>query len=378
MSSGLVQTLPVMKLAPQSVQSGLELARQNRQSRTRMNRRTFLTTAIASSAASLASGAGETRVRIGQIGTQHAHAAGKMEGLRRLSDLFDVVGLAGADEKAGADYKDLPRMSEAELLALPGLQAVTVETQVEDCCATALRALRAGKHIHLDKPGALDHGEFAAMRKQAEQKQLAVQMGYMLRYNPAFQLLFKAQREGWLGEIREIDAMIGKLADARVLKQLAALPGGGMFELGCHVIDAAMTLMGRPDEVHAFSTPSQEGGVKDNQLAVLVYKKATVAIRCNHADPFGGPRRRFTVAGSKGAMEILPLESGQATLFLDAPHGEWKKGQQQIKLSVPKGRYDNDLADFAKVVRGEKKLDWDAAHDIAVHETVSRAAGLNV
>jgi len=31
--------------------------------------------------------------------------------------------------------------------------------------------------------------------------------------------------------------------------------------------------------------------------------------------------------------------------------------------------------DLAKIVRGEKKLDWDAAHDIAVHETVLRAAG---
>ena len=343
-----------------------------------MNRRTFLTTAIASSSASLASGAGETRVRIGQIGTQHAHAAGKMEGLRKAADLFEVVGLAGADEKAGKDYEGLPRMSEAELLALPGLQAVTVETKVEDSCATALRTLRAGKHVHLDKPGALDHAEFTAMRNEAEQKQLTVQMGYMLRYNPAFQLLFKAQREGWLGEIREIDAMIGKLADERVLKQIGSLPGGGMFELGCHVIDAAMTLLGKPDEVHAFSTPSKDDGVKDNQLAVLVYKRATVTIRCNHADPFGGPRRRFTVAGSKGAMEIIPLESGQATLFLDAPHETWKKGQQQIKLNVPKGRYDNDLADFAKVVRGEKKLDWSAAHDIAVHEIVTRAAGLNV
>ncbi|MDB6072439.1 MAG: hypothetical protein JWO89_79 [Verrucomicrobiaceae bacterium] len=342
-----------------------------------MNRRTFLSTAIASSAVSLA-GAAESKVRVGQIGTQHAHAAGKMEGLRKLSGLYEVVGIANADEKAGKDYEGLPRLSEEQLLASPGLQAVTIETEVGHSCATALRAIRAGKHVHLDKPGALDHGEFVAMRNEAEKRQLTVQMGYMLRYNPAFQLLFKAKREGWLGEIREIDAMIGKLADARVLKQIGSLPGGGMFELGCHVIDAAMTLLGKPNEVHAFSTPSNDDGVKDNQLAVLVYGRATVTIRCNHADPFGGPRRRFTVAGSKGAMEIIPLESGQATLFLDAAHGEWKKGQQQVKLDVPKGRYDNDLTDFAKVVRGEKTFDWSAAHDIAVHETVMRAAGQNV
>jgi hypothetical protein len=84
------------------------------------------------------------------------------------------------------------------------------------------------------------------------------------------------------------------------------------------------------------------------------------------------------VAGSKGAMEILPMESGQATLFLDAPHGEYKKGQQQVKLDIPKGRYDNDLLDLAKVVRGEKELAWNAAHDIAVHETVLRASGMKV
>ena len=341
-----------------------------------MKRRHFLATALAATAAPRLQAA-ESKVRIGQIGTQHAHASGKMEGLRRLSDLFEVVGLAGGDKTAGGTYAGLPQFSEDELLALPGLQAVAVETRVEDSCATALKALRAGKHIHLDKPGALDQAEFAAMRLEAEKRQLTVQMGYMLRYNPAFTLLFQAHREGWLGEILEIDAMIGKLADPATRKAIGALAGGGMFELGCHVIDAAMTLMGKPEEVHAFSTPTQPAdGVKDNQMAVLVYPKTTVTIRCNHADPFGGPRRRFQVAGTRGAMEILPLESGEATLYLDAAHSPWKKGRQQVKLEVPKGRYDNDLADFARVVRGEKKLAWSAAHDIAVHETVMRAAGL--
>jgi len=343
-----------------------------------MKRRHFLTTVLAVSASTRLRAA-EAPVRIGQIGTQHAHAAGKMEGLRRLSDLYDVVGLAGADKNGGEVYQGLPRLGEDELLALPGLQAVAVETRVEDSCRTALKALRAGKHLHLDKPGALDHAEFSAMRLEAERRELTVQMGYMLRYNPAFTLLFQAQREGWLGEILEIDAMIGKLADTGTRKSIGALDGGGMFELGCHVIDAAITLMGKPDEVHAFSTPTQPAdGVKDNQIAVLVYPKTTVTIRCNHADPFGGPRRRFQVAGTKGAMEILPLESGEATLYLNASHGPWKKGRQQVKLEVPKGRYDNDLTDFAKVVRGQKKLAWSAAHDIAVHETIMRASGLKV
>jgi predicted dehydrogenase len=215
------------------------------------------------------------------------------------------------------------------------------------------------------------------MRWEAEERGLTVQMGYMLRYNPAFQLLFQAHREGWLGEILEIDAMMGKLADPATRRNIGALPGGGMFELACHVIDAAVTLLGKPSEVHAFSTPTQPGGaVKDNQLAVLVYPKTTVTIRCNHADPFGGPRRRFQVAGTLGAMEIQPLESGKATLSLSSNCGPWKKGVQPIALPVRKGRYDEEFIDLAHVLRGEKTLHWSAAHDVAVHETVLRAAGL--
>ena len=40
------------------------------------------------------------------------------------------------------------------------------------------------------------------------------------------------------------------------------------------------------------------------------------------------------------------------------------------------GRYDREFIDLAKIVRGEKKLAWDAAHDIAVHETLLRASGI--
>jgi predicted dehydrogenase len=317
------------------------------------------------------------RLRIGQIGTRHAHASGKMEAVRNLPELYEMVGVSGAEGALGLAYEGVPRMSEEGLLAQSGLSAVLVETAVDASCATALRALRAGKHVHLDKPGGLEHREFALMRGEAEERGLTVQMGYMLRYNPAFQLLFQAHREGWLGDILEIDAMMGKLADPATRRNIGALPGGGMFELACHVIDAAVTLLGKPSEVHAFSTPTQPGdAVQDNQLAVLVYPKTTVTIRCNHADPFGGPRRRFQVAGTRGAMEIQPLESGKATLSLSSEQGPWKKGSQPVSLPVRKGRYDEEFMDLARVLHGEKKLHWTATHDIAVHETVLRAAGV--
>ncbi|MDI1312255.1 Gfo/Idh/MocA family oxidoreductase [Prosthecobacter sp.] len=333
-----------------------------------MKRRTFLlacgSTAFAAS--------GSARLRIGQIGSEHAHAAGKMAAMRALPELWEVVGVVAAEK----GYEGVPMLTEEKLLGTPDLKAVAVETRMEESCATALRCIQAGKHVHLDKPGALGHDEFKTMRLEAEKRGLTVQMGYMLRYNPAFELLFQAVREGWLGEITEIDAAMGKLGDAKQRGIMGALPGGGMFELAGHVMDAVVTILGKPQGVTAFSTPTQSDGVKDNQMAVLQYAKATAVVRCNHADPFGGPRRRFNVTGTEGTFEILPLESGKVNLSLTKARGSYKKGTQSFQLSVPKDRYAGEFMDLARVVRGEKKLGWDAAHDIAVHETVLRAAGV--
>lgn len=346
-----------------------------------MTRRHFLSSAACFTAAHAAASRADTLV-CAQIGTAHSHAGGKMTAMRSLAHLWSVAGVCEPDAalRAKAEkspiYAGLPFLEEAELLQTPGLRAVAVETQVEDSCATALRCLRAGKHVHLDKPGALEHSEFKAMRQEAEQRGLTVQMGYMLRYNPAFTLLFQAVREGWLGEITEIDAAMGKLADASTRATLGQLAGGGMYELACHVMDAIVTLLGRPQEVHGFSTPTGSDGVKDNQMAVLTYPHATAVVRCNHADPFGGPRRRFNVTGTKGTFEIVPLESGKVNLSLSSAHGAYSKGTQSFQLDVPKGRYDLEFVDLAAILHGEKNLAWDAAHDITVHETVLRAAGM--
>jgi predicted dehydrogenase len=363
-----------------------------------MHRREFLRQGLAASAATAvarhpfaaaADTAKSSKIKYAQVGTGHSHASGKMDAVRKLADLYEVVGFAeddaGAAERAvrSKTYAGLAQMSEKELLARDDVDVVGIETRMEHSAGAAERAIAAGKHIHLDKPGSLVHADFRRFRTAAEERGLTVQMGYMLRYNPAFELLFRAVKSGWLGEILEIDCMMGKLAPAGMRRELAELPGGGMFELACHIVDAVVTVLGKPERVHAFTKrtrgdQSTDPGdaAADNQLAVLEYPKSTATIRCNHADPFGGPRRRFNVAGTKGTMEIMPLESGRLRLMLSEKHEEFAKGDQTLALQVPSGRYDAEFADLAKVVRREKKLAWNAAHDIAVHETVLRAAGI--
>lgn len=366
-----------------------------------MHRRTLLTGLALAPIARLLAADAPARIRVAQIGTSHAHASGKMDALRSLPELYDVVGFAEpiADRQAPAQkaksFAGLKYLTETEILADPSIQAVVIETTLEDSARAAFAALKAGKHIHLDKPGAEKHADFVALRRYAAEQKLTVQMGYMLRYNPAIQLLVRAVKEGWLGEVMEIDASMGKLLDEASRKRFAQLPGGGMYELACHLVDTVVTLLGAPTAVQAFgnATRAPADPFVDNQLAVLSYPRATVTIRCNHADPFGGPHRALAVRGTRGAMEIRPLESGKGVLRLDEPRDttkvcrqvgdkmvmfaepRFKKGENAFSLDVPKGRYDEEFRDLHRVLRGQP-FAWSADHDIAVHATALRAAGL--
>lgn len=356
---------------------------------TKITRRQFSTATTAAVAAlatrvHAAESSSSGKIKVGQIGASHAHASGKMDAMRSLSDTYEVVGLAEADLAAAKravqrkPYIGLEPMTIEQLLSTPGLQAVAVETDVRNLVPTAKQCIDAGMHIHMDKPAGESLSEFQQLCTTADTKKRTIQMGYMLRYNPAFELLFQAAREGWLGEIYEIDAMMGKLASPALRRDLAQYDGGGMFELACHLIDAVVTLLGKPEEVVTFikRTQAPKDTFADNQLAVLNYPQATATVRCNHLDPFGFPRRRFQIAGSGGAIEIKPLESGEVDLSLTEAHGEFKKGTQHLSLKRQGGRYDGEFIDLAKVIRGEKELAWDRQHDLAVHETVLRASGV--
>jgi len=325
------------------------------------------------------------RIRIGQIGTSHPHAAGKLAAIRGLDDIFELVGVVEPNEVqrkkiAGKDvYRDVTWMSQSDLLN-SDVAAIAVETRVSQLVPTAMQCLAAGKHIHLDKPAGSSLPACRAMHKQAELKDLTIQMGYMLRYNPAFVLLFDIVKKGWLGRITEVTAEMGKLANDSLRQELSEFSGGGMFELACHLIDAMVTILGRPEKITAHNRSSypDKDTFLDNQLAVFDYPHAIATIRCNHIDPFGFPRRHFNVVGEQGTFQIAPLEPPKVRLALDRPRGQFKKGFQDIEMPTSVGRYDAEFKDLANVIQGKKKLAWNSEHDVTVQESVLLASGIKL
>ena len=322
------------------------------------------------------------KIKIGQIGVGHGHAEGKMRSYRQ-SDEFEVVGIVEPDPELRRSraqrpsYQGIPWMTREQLLGTKGLQAVAIETRVRDLLDTAEACVDAGFHIHLDKPAGSSLPQFRRILKTAASKGRIVQMGYMYRYNPAIVLMRDLLKKGWLGEPFEIHTVMSKVVGQDSRRELADYPGGIMFELGCHIIDLTVGVLGRPSKVTPYIRRSshQNGGLLDNMLAVCEYPRAVATVKSTAQEVEGFARRHFVVCGTEGTFHVQPLDSPSARLALSRERGSYRKGYQEIKF--PRyTRYIDDARDLAMIIRGEKESDFPPEHDDAVQETVLKASNL--
>lgn len=323
-------------------------------------------------------------LRVGQIGISHEHAAGKMNTLRLLPDVFEVVGVVDdrasrAARFAGDDlqpYAGLNWMTEAELLATPGLDAVLVETPNADLVPTALRVMERNLPMHMDKPGGECLEPFLRLLEGCRERDLPFQMGYMFRGNPAMQFCLQAVREGWLGEVFEVQgSMSHNYGGEAYQAYLGQFQGGILFNLGCHLLDFFVALLGRPRQVHAI--PQSVGGVpetvRNSALAILEYPRATATIRACSLEVGGCGSRRLKICGTRGTIDFCPIERFdgrplEIELTLSHDTAAYAAGRHVVSFGVIRDRYEAQLTELAQILRGERPNPRAYAHDARVQE----------
>jgi predicted dehydrogenase len=326
-------------------------------------------------------------MKIGQIGTGHLHAY-KFGSLRMHPDVFEIVGVAEVDpeRKAVAEerdtYRDVTWMSSEELLSLSDLDAVLVEVEEHDTVEVAMRCIRAGKHIHVDKPGGESLAPFAELLAEAEQRGLAVQMGYMYRNSPAIEFCIKAVREGLLGKLSTIDAAMNRYDGEEFRQLMKTFQGGAAYVFLCHLIDIAVILMGAPERVIPLSTCTRNDGVVDNGYTVMTFPGGcTASLRSTIVEVGGFERRNLVLCGDRGTLTVQPLElqgnkaGGRVFLNLREGTGEFKAGLQEIPQPPLRDRYEDHLLEFAKIVRGDIKNSYPYAHELLVQKCHLKACG---
>ena len=334
------------------------------------------------------------RIRIAQIGITHDHANGKMYSLRKLSEVFDIVGYVDDREfskspRFGNDfvkpYEGLRKLTLDEAFNMPGLQAVTVEVPNNELVPVALRCMERNLAMHMDKPGGEDLALYKTLLDGCKERNLPFQMGFMFRGNPAFQFCIAAIRNKLIGEVFELEADMNHCyGGAPYQEYIGKFAGGIMYNLGCHLIDFVAAALGRPENVTPFlkSAPGYPAAIRNNCMAVLEYPHAIVTLRSCSKDIANTDGRRMKIVGTNGSIAFNPLERFdgkpvELSLNLAAAAGEFPAGKHTLRFPPQADRYEAQLLELARIIRGEIQNPYSYEHDCLVHEVTLAAAGYN-
>ena len=325
------------------------------------------------------------RIKVGQIGIGHNHGESKMKAARRFPELFEVIGYAEENEHwiekrgSNAGYEGLPRLGVEQIIEQS--DAVLVESDVWNLTKYAKMCVDAGKHIHMDKPASGTLEEYKYVLDTAKAKKLVVQLGYMYRYNPAVLRCFEHIKNGDLGEIYSINAEMSSFHPQGARQWLKNFGGGSMYIFGSHLVDLIVYILGEPKKITSFIKHTGLDGIdlEDNNLAVLEYDKALARVFVSSVEVNGFGRRQFMVSGSKGTVNICPLERPITMTYSDT--GIADKTYEDRKIVIPfedntaKGRYDEMMQDFHAYIQGMKQNPFSYEHDYLVQKVLSEIIG---
>jgi predicted dehydrogenase len=314
------------------------------------------------------------RLKAGFLGGAHSHGPEKWKCLARSSD-YELVGIAEDDPKVRAQFESLGAKALSQEALLEQCDVAIVESDVASHARLALAAVEANKHVHLEKAPASTFADFARVVDAAKQRRRLIQVGYMWRYHPGFARIFEAVAKGWLGDVYLVRGVINNQLPAARRPGLAQFAGGLMFELGSHLIDATVRLLGSPTSVSASlrSDGRPKDALRDNCLAVLQFESAQAVIYSAALQPGSGRHRTFEVLGTKGTATLRPIEPPRLELDLASAAGPYRAGVNIVPMPTYE-RYIGDFAAFARAIHGQEPLSVDLETDLLVHRAVLQAS----
>jgi predicted dehydrogenase len=325
-------------------------------------------------------------VRIAQYGTRHGHAEGKLAALRSCAEV-ELAGVFEPDaarrtalDRPGSAYHGVRWLTRAaEILDDPAIVAVASEGRNDESLAQTAALIRSGKHVWYDKPPGDDWTGWQEVVAEARARDLRIQVGYMFRYHEGFRQVAEWARSGFLGDVFAIRAHMSTSIPWAARQVIARHPGGIFFDLGGHMLDQIVWLLGRPTEVTAFlrRDGAEVPGFDDNTLGVFAYPRALAVVDSAAMEP-APMARRFEVYGSRGSAIMEPFEpAGPIRLCLVETQDGHPAGEQriQVRAQTRQELYERELAAFVAAVRGLRPVDRSLDHELLVQETLLRATG---
>lgn len=184
------------------------------------------------------------QIGCGLVGKKRAAALGVPARLRYACDLdaarADALAQAVPGCQAIADY--------AVALRDPAVDAVVVSTLNTSLALIALAAVRAGKHVLVEKPGALNAAQLREVASAAAESDVWVRLGYNHRFHPGLQKAHELVDAGAVGPLMFLRGRYGHGGRKGYDREWRADPklsgGGELIDQGVHLIDLAGWFLG--------------------------------------------------------------------------------------------------------------------------------------
>ena len=226
------------------------------------------------------------RLRVALVGAGSFAEAVHLPNLAKLRDTFElrcVASRTGSDAKAvgvrsGAAYATT---DVAEVLADKDVDVVLITTRHDTHASLALAALRAGKHVFVEKPLAIDEGQLAEIEaffaERAGTPSPVLLTGFNRRFAPGIARIREILRERTTPLLVDYRMNAGYIPPGHWVHG----PEGGGRNVGeaCHIYDLFAALTGgepRSVSARAIEPRSKQWTRNDNFSATVAYSDGSV------------------------------------------------------------------------------------------------------
>ncbi|NTX12463.1 oxidoreductase [Myxococcus sp. CA056] len=251
----------------------------------------------------------------------------------------------------------------------PDVDLVVVATPNETHVPLTEAALRAGKHVVVDKPFTITLAEARALSALAHERGRVLSVFHNRRWDSDFLALKALLTDGTLGRVTHVESRFDRFRpEVRQRWREQPVPGAGIwFDLGPHLVDQVLQLFGLPDTVVGMLAAHRDGAAVDDWCQVtLVYPQRHVVLQASMLIAGGLPR--FAVHGTRGSWLKYGMDTQADRLIAGELPGasDWGEdatpgrvivgGSSEARTtSTPRGDYRQFYAGIRDAVRGTRR-----------------------
>ncbi len=205
--------------------------------------------------------------KVGIIGAGGIAGGKHLPGHRNVEGL-SIIAVCDIDRQRAEDFAKQHDIKHVfsdynDLVAMPELDAVSVCTPNNFHAAPSIAALEAGKHVICEKPIAGNAIDGQAMVDAQKASGKVLQIGLQSRFGAEARTLRKLYEDGFFGDIYYARAMAMRrrgvpASPSFVTKSIAG--GGPLIDIGVHILDVLLWMIGDPKPIEAFGSIAQKFG----------------------------------------------------------------------------------------------------------------------